>query len=366
MSPGIGRPSFGSIDYDLAPLLVIWETTRSCALACRHCRADADLGRDPAELTTEEGRRLMDETARMGTPIFILSGGDPFNRPDLEDLIRHGKSRGLRVGTIPAATENLTRERVQSMKAAGLDQIAFSLDAHEAGPHDEFRRTPGAFQRTLDGVRFAHEAGIPVQINTCFALWNIARLEEMAAFVRGLDIVFWEVFFLVPTGRGRDMGGVSARQFEEAFERLHRLSREVRFHVKLTEAQHYHRFLFQRKTTEEDAGKATPRPPDKLPPAVNSGKGFVFVDHNGNVCPSGFLPIAAGNLRGGTLPEIYRTARIFRELRDPALLKGKCGACEFAAACGGSRARAYALTGDYLASDPFCAYIPASMRDREP
>ncbi|HBL16966.1 MAG: hypothetical protein A2X36_00530 [Elusimicrobia bacterium GWA2_69_24] len=355
---GIGRPDFGSIDYAQAPLLVIWETTRSCGLACKHCRAAADLGRDPGELTTDEGKLLLAQVKAMGTPILILSGGDPFNRPDLSELVRHGKGLGLRVGTIPAGTDNITRERVFALKAAGLDQIAFSLDAPAAAAHDEFRRTAGTFDRTLTGIRWAHEAGIPVQINTCFADWNIARLEEMIALVRSLDIVFWEVFFLIPTGRGKDMGGITAEQFETAFARLHALSLEVPFHVKLTEAQHYHRFILHHEKTAPRGEGGRRGPHSSGGQAVNSGKGFVFVDHLGNVCPSGFLPIVAGNIREKGLADIYRNAPIFRDLRDPSLLKGKCGACEYGAACGGSRARAYAMTGDYLATDPFCAYVP--------
>lgn len=349
MKHGIGRMPFAPVDYDKAPLLVIWETTRSCALACRHCRAEAMLGRDPGELSTKEGKDLIDQTAEMGTPIFILSGGDPLNRPDLEELIRHGKKRGLRMGTIPAATEKLTRERIMSLKKAGLDQIAFSLDAPRAALHDGFRRVEGCFYRTMCGTGYAREARIPLQINSCFGAWNIEYLEEMIGLVRRLGIVFWEVFFLIPTGRGSSMKGLTANQFEKAFERLDSLRRERLFHVKLTEAQHYRRFTMQ---AGSKSGGAPPGP------AVNAGKGFLFVDHVGNVCPSGFLPITAGNVRQVGLADIYREAPIFQELRDPSLLKGKCGYCEFDAVCSGSRARAYAVTGDYLESDPFCAYVP--------
>jgi radical SAM protein len=346
-------------------------------LACRHCRAEAVLGRDPAELTTDEGKALLDQIAGMGTPIVVFSGGDPLNRPDLEELVRHGKSAGLRVGTIPAATSSLTRERVRALADAGLDQIAFSLDAPTAVAHDSFRQVAGSFAKTLEGAAFAREAGLPLQINTCFASWNYQHLEEMVKLVTSLGVAFWEIFFLVPMGRGRAMDSLTSEQFEEAFARLHRLNDEVPFVVKITEAQHYRRYVILKETAGHP-GDAAERIKHILarprgvaggmglsPQAVNSGKGFVFVDHRGEICPSGFLPISAGNIRRDRLADVYRGSELFRALRDPGRLKGKCGACEFSSVCGGSRARAYAMTGDYLETDPFCAYEPRPNRCNE-
>ena len=363
-----GHPA--PVNFDQAPFLAIWETTQSCGLACSHCRASAILRRDPGELTTEEGKRLLDQAAAMGTPIFILSGGDPLNRADLEELVRHGKGAGLRVGTIPAATPSLTRERILSLKRAGIDQIAFSLDGPAPALHDGFRGVPGSYARTIEAAAWVREAGVPLQINTCFAAWNFQYLEDMVELVRRLGVVFWEVFFLVPIGRGQSMQSLSPGQFEAVFERLHRLNAEEPFVIKLTEAPHYRRFVInkERAAGREDAAArirhvlARPRGigggVGLSPEAVNAGKGFVFIDYLGNVCPSGFLPIPAGNIREKPLAEIYRDSALFKELRDPKRLKGKCGLCEFAAVCSGSRARAWAMTGDYLATDPYCAYIP--------
>ncbi|MBI4348506.1 MAG: TIGR04053 family radical SAM/SPASM domain-containing protein [Elusimicrobia bacterium] len=362
-----GHP--GAVDFDQAPFLVIWETTRSCGLSCRHCRADAILGRDPGELSTAEGIALMRDVASMGTPIFILSGGDPLNRPDLEELIRGGKAAGLRVGTIPAATENLTRERILALKEAGIDQLAFSLDGPNAALHDGFRRVPGSFERTLEGVSFVHEAGVPLQINTVLAAWNFRYLEDMVKLVTKLKAVFWEVFFLIPIGRGAELTSITPDQFEDAFERLHRLNAETDCVIKLTEAPHYRRFVVQKEAKGKDAAErirhilARPRGVGGAmglsPQAVNAGKGFAFVDHLGNVCPSGFLPEPAGNVRRTPLSKLYREAPIFVTLRNPAALTGKCGRCEFARMCSGSRARAWAVTGDMLASDPYCVYEPS-------
>lgn len=364
----MGHP--GSVDFGRAPFLAIWETTRSCALACAHCRACAIPGRDGDELDAAEGKALLSDAAGMGCPIFILSGGDPLNRPDLDELIAYGKSLGLRMGTIPAATPSLTRPRVFALKDAGLDQMALSLDGPDAALHDRFRATPGAFDLTVRAAGWAREARLPLQINTVLAAWNLPYLERMIELVGSLGIVFWEVFFLIPIGRGGGLASITAEQFEEVFARLHRLNGEKDFVVKLTEAPHYRRFVIQKERAAGEGAAARikhviARPRGAggslglSPEAVNAGKGFVFIDHQGWVCPSGFLPIKTGNVRETPMSRLYREHPVFLELRDPAKLEGKCGVCEFSRICGGSRARAAAMTGDRLASDPFCAYEPA-------
>lgn len=360
-------------DFSKAPLLVIWETTRSCSLACAHCRADADTTIHPDELSTAEGRALIDQVADMGTPIMVLSGGDPLNRKDLELLVRHGKSKGLRMGTIPAATEQLTRERLAALKDAGLDQVAFSIDGATALEHDTFRRTPGAFAKVMEAVRWSHELGLSVQINTCLGAWNYASFESIVDLVASLPISFWEVFFLIPVGRGAALGGLTPDQFEAVFERLHRLTKEQDFVVKLTEGQEFRRFVMLKEArrgagaaarTEHSVARAANvragiRMPDR---AVNAGDGFMFVDHLGGICPSGFLPTVRGNARRDSLAKVYREDALFNDLRDHDKLEGKCAVCEFRGPCGGSRARAYAMTGNIHAQDPVCGYTPASLR----
>ncbi len=358
-------------DFSQAPLLVIWETTRSCALACDHCRADADTTQHPNELTTAEGKNLIDQVRAMGTPIMILSGGDPLNRKDLEELIHYGKSAGLRMGTIPAATPNLTRERLAALKEAGVDQIAFSLDGATAASHDAFRRTPGAFDTVLRAARWAREMGVPIQVNSCFGAWNWHEFDAVAELVSGLDIAFWEVFFLIPVGRGAKLGGLTPAQFEEGFAKLRKMTLEKPFVVKLTEGQHFRRFALQQESSggagvaarveRTVARPASLRAGLRLPKrAVNAGDGFLFVDHLGDICPSGFLPVRRGNVRENGLAETYRHDCLFRGLRDHSRLKGKCGVCEYREVCGGSRARAWATTGDAWAEDTSCAYQPKS------
>jgi len=356
-------------DFARAPLLVIWETTRSCALACDHCRANADTTQHPNELTTAEGKGLLDQVKAMGTPIVVLSGGDPLNREDLEDLIRHGKSIGLRMGTIPAATPALTRERLASLKEAGVDQIAFSLDGATAASHDAFRRTPGAFDIVLRAAREARELDVPIQINSCFGAWNWHEFDAVAALVSTLDIAFWEVFFLIPVGRGAKLGGLTPAQFEEGFAKLRKMTQEKPFVVKLTEGQHFRRFALQQEASSGAgaaarvehavARQASLRAGLRLPKrAVNAADGFMFVDHQGDICPSGFLPVRRGNVRTDGLADVYRNDELFNGLRDHSKLKGKCGVCEYREVCGGSRARAWATTGDAWATDDSCAYEP--------
>lgn len=365
----------GAVDFSHAPFLVIWETTQACALACRHCRASARPGRDPLELTREEGERLIEQVAGMGTPILVLSGGDPVNRPDLLDLVRCGKAHGLRTATIPAATDALTPGLVRSFKEAGLDQMALSLDFPRAPLHDAFRGVPGAFARTVAAAAWAREEGLPLQINTTVAAETMPFLSEMAELVEAMGVVFWEVFFLVPVGRGTALHGLQPEECERLFDLLYRTQKKGRFIVKVTEAPHYRRHVAQR---ERRAAGASGRPahgmamPSLLttsegpghtvglaPRGVNAGNGFLFVSHRGDIFPSGFLPMRAGNVRTDDLAGVYRTSGLFRTLRDPALLGGRCGRCEYRGICGGSRSRALALTGDFLATDPWCVYEPS-------
>ena len=368
-----------AVDFAIAPFLVIWETTQACDLSCTHCRASAQPLRHPGELTTGEGKRLLAEAAEMGTPVFILSGGDPVKRPDLCELIRHGKERGLRMGTIPAATAALTPELVRSLKETGLDQMALSLDFPRAELHDAFRGVPGAFAKTMAAVAWAHQCNLPLQINTTLCGRSAPFLEEMAALVGQLGIVFWEVFFLVPMGRGETLGGLTPAQCEALFEILYAVQKQSKFIVKVTEAPHYRRYVAQREADTAPRGGplhggAMPRLLQRsegpghtvglAPRGVNAGNGFAFVSHTGEVFPSGFLPVAAGNVREQSLAEIYRHSTLFRTLRDAGALHGRCGRCEYRAICGGSRSRAYALTGSALATDPWCAYEPAAPAAR--
>lgn len=340
-------------DAALAPRIVIWEVTQACDLACVHCRAEARPSRDPGELSTDEGKRLLEEIARFGRPLLVLTGGDPLKRPDLADLVRHAAGTlSLRVALAPSVTPLLTAAAMEALRNAGLSRLALSLDGADAETHDAFRGSPGSFDATLARLREARALGIEVQANTTVARHDAAALRGIASLLSVLDISLWSVFFLVPVGRARRDQMLSAEEHEAALRILCDIASEVRYAIKTTEAPHFRRVARQRAA----AGWA---PPVALPArGVNDGDGIVFVSHGGAIWPSGFLPLGAGNVRDDSLVEVYRESPVFRSLRDRSRLKGKCGACEFRELCGGSRARAYALSGDPFGPDPACAYVP--------
>lgn len=358
------NPQINTIDFNERPFIAIWEVTQACDLACVHCRASAQPDRHPMELSTGEGKALIDQIAEMKVPVFVLTGGDPIKRPDLFELIGHARSRGVRVSLTPSATPLLTREVVVRLKEAGLARLAVSMDGASAETHDAFRGMSGSFARTLDAVRGANEIGLPVQINTTFSRRNIGEIDAIVSLMESLQITLWSVFFLVPTGRGKLNDLLSAEEFEQVFAKIYGLSKSASFDIKTTEAQHYRRFLLQQKVAERKAGERSAMPEKvadaigRAPRGLNDGKGFVFISHVGEVYPSGFLPVAAGNIRKEPLSTIYRESALFQELRDTSRLEGKCGACEFKEICGGSRARACALSGNPFGEEPCCSYIP--------
>ncbi len=359
-------------DFNQRPFIAIWETTQACDLACVHCRACAQPQRHPLELSTAEAQRLIDEVAALQVPVFVLTGGDPLKRPDIYDVVEYATGQGVRTSLTPSATPLLTQKAIGELQRRGLARLAVSLDASRAHLHDAFRRVPGSYDWTLRAVRWAREIGLPVQINTTVTRHNLADLDAMIALLETLDIVLWSVFFLVPTGRGQMVDLISAEEFEQVFEKLYQTAARASFDIKSTEAQHYRRFLLQKRTAARRAvaagAKAVPFPAGmtadgigRAPRGINDGKGFVFISHLGEVFPSGFLPISAGNVRRQSLAELYRNSPLFVSLRDTAKLEGKCGVCEFREVCGGSRARAYALTGNAFAEEPCCVYEPRAI-----
>lgn len=366
VGPGV-KPSFQEVDFRESPFLVIWEVTQACDLACLHCRAEARAWRDDGELSTGEGKRLMDQVRRFGRPLFVLTGGDPLKRPDIVELVKYGASIGLRMGMTPLGTPLMTRDVLLELKAAGLSRLAVSLDGSTAAVHDHFRGVTGSFDWTIQMLRTAREIGLSTQINTTVSRYNLDDFEGLIELMGVVGISLWSVFFLVPTGRARATDIASPEEFERVFERMYELSKTAPFDIKSTAAPQYRRVVLQHQVRERRAGAT-----DALAggvgfsmadgvgraKGVNDGNGFLFVSHLGEIYPSGFLPKSEGNVRTHDPVEVYRESALFRALRDPNQLKGKCGVCEFRHVCGGSRARAYALTGDPLEAEPFCTYIP--------
>jgi radical SAM protein len=367
-----GRLKLTAIDFAEAPFLVIRELTRACDLACRHCRAEAVTHRNPLELSTEQGMRLMDDVRRFGRPLFVLTGGDPLKRPDVVQLVEYGASIGLRMAMTPSGTPLMTEPVLRRLKSAGLSRLAVSLDGSSAVIHDAFRGVDGSYAWTIRMLEVAREIGITTQVNTTVSTHNLADFDALCDLMVRLGITLWSVFFLVPTGRAQPGDVASADEFESVFHRMYDLSKTAPFDIKSTAGPQYRRVILQRQVAERRAGDraAVPVPltagvgfslADGVGRAkgVNDGDGFVFVSHTGAIYPSGFLPLAAGNVRRDDIVDVYRNAPLFRELRDRSRLKGKCGVCEYRDVCGGSRARAYAVTGDYMESEPFCSHVPA-------
>jgi radical SAM protein len=345
-------------NFDEAPFLVIWEVTRACDLACVHCRASADPVRHPLELSTEEGFRLLETIKEFGDPIMIFTGGDPLKRPDLFQLLAHSVALGLRTTVSPSPTPLLDAQAIAGFKRAGVARISISVDGWDAASHDDFRQVAGSFARAMLALEESQRIGLSTQINTTVSRHNHRHLEEIAEIVDRVGAEMWDVFFLVPTGRGASQSELNAAEFEEVFGWMYERSKRTKAVIKTTEAMHYRRYLAQRRKAEGATnGKQHPgeNPLNRMA-GINSGRGFVFVSRTGEIYPSGFLPISSGNVRRRSLVDVYRNAALFRVLRDSACLKGKCGMCHYRNLCGGSRSRAYALTGDYLAEEPRCIH----------
>lgn len=375
------------LDFDKQPFLVIWEATQACDLACKHCRAQAQPIPHPLQLSTAEGMKLIDQIADLHVPIFVLTGGDPLKRADIFDLVRYATGKGVHTALAPSATPLLTREAIFKAKEAGVVRLSVSLDGSTAAIHDVFRGVEGTYERTRQAVQYANEAGLPIQVHTTVSRHNIHDLDNIATLLTDWKIAMWNVFLLVPVGRGRTEDLLTGEDFEQVFEKIYELSTRVPYQIKTTEGMHYRRFLLQKETERKRAAAAgdhgaedqmgAAREADTHGDAlrerggpmyagtkswatrrINDGKGFVFISHTGEVYPSGFLPLQAGNVKERTLGEIYQQAPVFKVLRDTTLLDGKCGVCEFKQVCGGSRARAFAVTGDVLAEEPCCVYQP--------
>ena len=367
---------------------MIWEVTRACDLVCQHCRADAVRERHPFELTTDEGRSLLDEIAKFGPPhpLVVLTGGDPFTRDDLEELVAHGSVRGLSMALSPSVTPRLDRDVLAGLRQAGAKAVSLSLDGPDAATHDGFRGVTGVFDATLEAARTVKDLGFRLQINTTVSRATVAGLPGVLRQVLEFDAFLWSVFFLVTTGRGAHLQPLDAHETEDVLHWLADVAEVVP--IKTTEAPHFRRVVLQRAAAgggaaadgargaiyqqlraglgellaERPVRTRIPRPPLD----VNAGRGFVFVDHVGAVYPSGFLPVPVGSVRDRALGDIYRQAPLLRSLRRPDHFHGRCGACEFRDMCGGSRSRAYAVTGDPLGEDLSCIYQPDARHPTAP
>ena len=378
------------MNFNQRPFTVVWETTRACDLACVHCRAEANPQRSAGELTFEEAQALVQGVKAFGTPspLFILTGGHPAKRPDIFDIIAYARTEGLRVAMTPSATPLITHAAIQRFAQAGLVRLAVSLDGKDAASHDGFRGVPGSFKHTLQILDWCAEFGLETQIHTTVTRHVLDDLTAIADLIAGRGIKLWALFLLITIGRAARPEirrlNLNGLQFEALFHWMYELTKSVPFDVTPREGYHYRRVLLQRRAAElgisvEDllakaennrwaptdlASSARATRIVRAPLGVNDGKGILFVSHRGDVQPSGFLNLVGGNLRSQQLADIYRGSTVFMHLRDYTALKGKCGVCEFKSLCGGSRARAFAVTGDPMRSDPYCIYEPPAWKNR--
>jgi AdoMet-dependent heme synthase len=365
-----------SVDFSRRPMLVFWETTRACLLACKHCRASATSEASPHELSTAEGLDLITQVAGFGRPypILVLTGGDCLLRPDLFDLVEHAVSLGVPVCLSPSVTPMLTKDAIAKIARSGIKAVSISLDGATPETHDTVRGIPGHYERTREAIRALVAAGLTVQVNTTVMRSNVNELADIAASVADDGVHMWEVFFLVHVGRGQSTDAVTAAEHEDVCHFLYDAS-HYGFVVRTVEAPFFRRIVADRRAgqpaPEGDLYRglaarlshlldsATRQRPSAHTAATRDGKGILFVAHDGEVYPAGFLPLGLGNVRERSLSDIYRDDPMLRSIRA-ATFTGRCGVCEHADLCGGSRARAFANSGDALAEDPACTFQPTA------
>ncbi|MDD3587140.1 MAG: TIGR04053 family radical SAM/SPASM domain-containing protein [Thermoguttaceae bacterium] len=354
---GHGRP-YTVDDFPINPLMFYYEVTRACDLVCKHCRASAQEQAAPDELTTEMSLALLDDVARFKRkPNICFTGGDPLKRSDLFLLLARAHELGFQTALTPSATPLATREAFEKAKEAGVGAIGLSIDGPDAELHDAFRGFSGSFEQSLKMLAWSAELGLPVQVNTSITCRNVDRIDEIAELLATRSIAMWSVFFLVPVGRGMEEQRISPRQYEQVFEKLYHYSQTKPFAVKTTEAPHYRRYVLEHGGNPLAPARSdqTPHRP-RAPLGITDGRGIMFVAHNGDICPAGFLPLVCGHFPNDSVVDVYQNHPLFKSLQNPDEYHGICGRCASRLICGGSRARAYAETGDPLGPEPDCFY----------
>lgn len=330
--------------------LVAWELTRSCNLACSHCRASSKRGPYPGELTTDECFKVIDDIASFSKPIVILTGGEPLLRKDVFEIAKYGKARALTMVMAPNGTL-LTEDNIRKIIDSGIKRISVSLDGPDAVSHDNLRQVPGAFSRSCEGLRRARAAGLEFQINSTITKRNVKALPGIIKLALELGARAHHIFLLVPTGRAKEMADeeLSPAEYEETLKFLAEERKISPLEIKTTCAPHFNRILLQGRSA---------KPSSLTGRGCMAGVGFCFISHTGDTQPCGYLEIKCGNVRKDKFKDIWFGSEVFNNIRDWGKYKGKCGACEFKSVCGGCRARAYAKYGDYLREEPYCAYEP--------
>ena len=351
------------------PRIVAWESTVACNLACVHCRASAQTAPEPDELTTEEVFKLIDQLAEFSRPIFVISGGEPLMRPDIFEIAAHGTRRGLRMAVSPNGTL-ITPEVVRKFKEAGVRRISVSIDGSTAERHDAIRGVPGAFDAAMEGLATCREAGLGFQLNTTVMRQTQDDLLAVRDLAVNIGAEAWHVFMLVPTGRGKIDDEVSPQEYEQILHEIYGMTTDSPIPIRVTCGPHFMRIVAQNRRKDRHqpnlvrprgSSQGHPGSLDRTTRGCLAGDGYCFISYRGDVTPCGYFPVVAGNVRQQPFEEIYLSSPLFRSLRDFGQYEGKCGVCEFLRVCGGCRARAYSLTGNYLAEEPYCVYQPRAL-----
>jgi radical SAM protein len=358
----IGAPHHKPRDYAKTPLNIYWEMTQACPLACRHCRASAVPFAHPDELSYEEGVAFLRQIPEFGEPLpqLILTGGDPLARPDLYELIDEARRLSIGVSITPAASPALTREVLVRLQEHGVEGLGLSLDGSTAERHDSIRGIQGTFDRTIQAIRWAQELRMPLQVNTLVASETAPDVPAIYELLKPYDVARWSLFFLISVGRGKVLQPLTPEEGEGLMGWIYETSLASPFTVATTEAPSYRRVALEKMRAAGLSGEQVKRSSAYRGFGIRDGHGIMFVSHTGDICPAGFLPLAVGNVRSDRVAEVYRNETTFQSLHNPKLFQGRCGECEYHALCGGSRARAFGATGNPLAEDPFCEYVPHS------
>jgi len=345
--------------------LVAWEVTRSCNLNCVHCRAGAERGPYPGELTTEKCLEILGQISEVEKPIVILTGGEPLLRKDIFDLAKSGTQIGLRMVMATNGTL-LTPNIVEKLKSSGIKRVSVSIDGADEYHHDQFRKVPGSFKRAVAGIELLKKGGVEFQINTTVTRHNLHKVRDILLMAVDMGAAAHHLFLLVPTGRARDMVSqeIDALEYEELLRWFYQMREKTPLHLKATCAPHYYRILREEAHAKGEKVDYTTYGLDAVTRGCLGGTSFCFISHDGIVQPCGYLEVNCGDLKGSTFGSVWRDSEIFNQLRDFSAYKEKCGRCEYLRFCGGCRARAFEATGDFLAEEPLCSYQPKLLVQR--
>ncbi len=358
---GAGHPHSNRFLADGTPKcrLIAWEVTRSCNLACKHCRGEAHPEPYPGELSTAEAKALIDTFPQVGEPIIIFTGGDPMMRPDVYELIAYATAKGLRCVFSPNGTL-ITAETARKIREAGIQRCSISIDGADAKSHDDFRAVPGAFEASMRGIELLKAEGVEFQINTTVTRDNLQSFKRIFELCERIGAVAWHIFLLVPMGRAARLKDqvITAEEYEDVLNWFYDFRKTTSMHLKATCAPHYYRIMRQKAKAEGLSVDVENFGMDAMTRGCLGGTGFCFISHVGQVQPCGYLELDCGNIKQQPFPEIWKNSKYFKQFRTQEDYKGKCGVCEYHKVCGGCRARAHSMDNDHMAQEPLCTYVP--------